>query len=74
MKEAVLKEAIERDMRNKIWILADTADRSFGYPNFRHNRSKRIKNIGSYLFLVFPTAGRDKNFKKYFLNLNYSAV
>ena len=72
MKKAVLKEAAKTGMRNKIWILATTANRRFRYPNFRNNHSEKI---GSHLFLVFPTAGgRDNKFQEHFLNVNYSDV
>ena len=56
-----MKEAVERDMRTKIWILADTADRVF---------CVLMKINISHLFVAFPTAGRDKSFTEHFLNLN----
>ena len=65
MKRAVLEEAVRVGMRKRIWILPDTFYRDPWYTEVS-------REIRAYLLFIFPTAGRDPEFEKYFLNLNHS--
>ena len=65
MKRAVLEEAVRVGMRKKIWILPDTFYRDPWYTEVS-------RELGAFLFFIFPNAGRDPEFEEHFLNLKYS--
>lgn len=64
---AVLEKAYLENLENKIWILSEASGKS-------HSLLQLSKKFKAHIFLVIPTAGHDKVFEKYFLNLNPSEV
>ena len=64
---AVLEKAYLESLENKIWILSEATGKS-------HSLLQLSKKFKAHIFLVIPTAGHDKEFEKYFLNLNPSEV
>ena len=64
---AILLKAYAENFINKVWILSEAS----GKDQFLVELSKKFK---AQIFSIIPTAGLDKEFESYFLNLSYSEV
>ena len=64
---AILLKAYAENFINKVWILSE----ALGRDQFLVELSKKFK---AHIFSIIPTAGLDKEFESYFLNLSYSEV